>query len=82
MSERWKYQIRTGGVWGLIMALAMSIFDLTDMSFEDAFLSKKNIFRLLYFLLVGTFIIGYYRWNKKAKQENIAILPHDNTIYK
>ncbi|MBP2283751.1 hypothetical protein H4V97_002069 [Flavobacterium sp. CG_23.5] len=73
MSERWKYQIKTGGGWGVFMALAMDLVDLTGMPFQDVFFSKVSIVRFTYFLLAGIFIIGYIKWKKKATSEKIAV---------
>ena len=78
MSERWKYQIKTGGIWGMILSLCLCVFDLFEMTFEDAFLSKKNLLRTLYLVLVGIFIVGYLNWKKK----NSTKLSHDNTVNK
>ena len=53
------------------------------MSFEDAFLSKKNLLRTLYFVLVGAFIVGYLNWKKKViRDDDSAELSHDNAVNK
>ena len=65
MSERWQFQIKNGGVWGLIVSFSIAIIDLFEMSFEDAFLSQEKLLRTLYFVLAGIFIVGYSSWNKK-----------------
>ena len=53
------------------------------MYFEDAFLSKKNLLRTLYFILVGVFIVGYLNWKKKVKRDDdSAELSHDNAVNK
>ena len=69
MSERWKYQIRTGGIYGLILSFVLDLFDSSEMSFNDAFFRQKSIIRLVYFLLIGIFIVGYSGWKKKVKRE-------------
>ena len=65
MSERWQFQIKNGGVWGLIVSFSIAIIDLFEMSFEDAFLSQEKLLRTLYFVLAGIFIVGYSNWKKK-----------------
>lgn len=70
MSERWKYQIKTGGGWGIFTAILIALFDLAEMSFEDAFLSKRFIFREIFFFIFGTFMMGFYFWKAKNKRLN------------
>ncbi len=82
MSERWKFQIKTGLIWGIVLSLCLSVFDVFGMSFEDAFLSKKNLLRTLYFVLTGIFVVSYFRWKKKIKIENTTDLSHDNSVNK
>lgn len=79
MSERWKFQIKNGVFWALFMAFIMSIpFDLIDwanlkyLTFEKAFLlSKLFLFKFLFWILPGIFIIGYFDWKQKKKREKI-----------
>ena len=68
MSERWKFQLKNGLIWGFIVSFIMAAFDLSELSFEDAFLSKENLFRTLYFVLAGIFIVGYSNWKQKIKE--------------
>ena len=82
MSERWKYQLKIGLIWGIVLSLSLSVFDVFGMSFEDAFLSKKNLLRTLYFVLTGIFVVSYFRWKKKIKIENTTDLSHDNSVNK
>ncbi|RTZ03032.1 hypothetical protein EKL98_12230 [Flavobacterium bomense] len=82
MSKRWRFQIKNGMRWGIILSLSLLVFDLFERSFEDAFFSKRNLFRTLYFVLFGIFVIGYLNWKKKIKRDNSADLSHDNTINK
>lgn len=71
MSERWKYQIRTGLPFGIIMPVTMILFDWigSSISFAEAFLSKKFLIYLIVFLLVGVLLIGYSNWREKKKNE-------------
>ena len=80
MSERWQFQIKNGGVWGLIVSFSIAIIDLFEMSFEDAFLSQEKLLRTLYFVLAGIFIVGYSNWKKKNKLERSVELPQNNPI--
>ena len=72
MTDRWKYQIKTGGLWGIATATLISLFNLIDNSFEEEFLSKKFIVKLVFFLITGIFMVGYFSWKKKLKDENKA----------
>ena len=69
MSERWKYQIKTGLPFGIIMPIIMTLFDWygTESSFTAAFLSVKFLIKLVFFLFVGVFGIGYSNWREKQK---------------
>ena len=55
MSERWKYQVKTGGLWGLIIAIVSPTLDLFQLSVEQAFLSRHNLVRTAYFVIEECF---------------------------
>ena len=82
MSERWKFQLKNGLIWGVVLSLFLSVFDLFEMSFEDVFMSKRNLIRTFYFVLTGIFVVSYISWKKKIKRENSADLPHNNSVNK
>ncbi|MFT5251869.1 MAG: NADH:ubiquinone oxidoreductase subunit 6 (subunit J) [Flavobacteriales bacterium] len=82
MTDRWKYQIKTGGMWGFATATIISLFNLTDKSIEEEFLSKKYFIKLLYFILFGILIVGYFSWKKKFKKASPQALPYDHTLNK
>ncbi len=69
MSERWKYQIKSGGFYALFMTLCLTLWDGYCTTFDEAFFSKKFIIRLVMFLLAGVFIIGYFNWKAKIKSK-------------
>ena len=82
MSERWKFQLKNGMIWGLMVSCIMAGFDLFEMTFEDAFLSKKNLSRMLLFVVSGIFVVSYFSWKKKIKRESNTSLSHDNAVNK
>lgn len=82
MSERWKFQIKYGLIWGFMVSFIMVGLDLLEMTFEDAFLSKRNLFRMLFFVLSGIFVVSYFSWKKKIKKESSSGLSHDNAVNK
>jgi hypothetical protein len=82
MTDRWKYQIKTGGLWGFAAATLLSLFNLTEVPFEEEFFSKKYLVKLIFFLIAGIFIVGYISWKKKTKEVNKLKLSHDNTLNK
>ena len=65
-----------------MVSFIMAGFDLFEMPIEDAFLSKKNLSRMLLFILAGIFVVSYFSWKKKIKRENSADLSHDNSVNK
>jgi nicotinamide riboside transporter PnuC len=69
MWERWKYQIKTGLPFGLILPIVITSFDWYGTSFSEAFWTKKFLFSLIVFLFSGIFIIGYFNWREKQKNE-------------
>ena len=82
MSERWKFQLKYGFIWGFMVSFIMAGFDMFEMSIEDAFLSKRNLFRTLFFVFTGIFIVSYFSWKKKIKKEDNLDLSHDNSVNK
>ncbi len=70
MSDRWKYQIKMGGVWGLFMVVFMMLFELKEKSFTQQFSDQNFYIRAVSFILLGIFVLGYFNWNAKNKREN------------
>lgn len=71
MSERWKYQIRKGLPFGIIMPIAMTSLDWfgTSDTFAEAFFTMKFLIKFTVFMAIGIFLIGYSYWREKAKNE-------------
>ena len=69
MSERWKYQIKSGLPFGLLLPIVLGLLDWYGTSFSEDFFTLKFLISLLVFLLGGIFVIGYYNW--KEVQKNI-----------
>jgi hypothetical protein len=70
MSERWKYQIKSGSFFGVTMTIVSSLFDLSEKDFTAIFFSYKFIVRLVIFLILGIFVLGYYNWKEKIKKQS------------
>ena len=71
MNERWKYQIRTGLPFGIIMPIIMTLFDWfgTSATFTEGFFTVKFLIKLIIFLVIGVFLIGYSNWREREKNE-------------
>lgn len=69
MSDRWKYQIKSGLPFGLLLPIFITALDWYGTSFEEAFLTQKFMISLAVFLFAGIFIIGYFNWREKQKNE-------------
>jgi len=69
MSERWKYQLRTGLPFGIILPIGLSLFEWFYTPFNEVFFTPKFFIRFLIFLVVGVFGVGYANWRKKLKDE-------------
>ncbi len=68
MSERWKFQLRSGLIFGLVFTFMMSLMD--EKSLEDQFSSTKFYIRILTNILVGVFVIGYFMWKGQDEKNN------------
>ena len=69
MNDRWKYQIKTGGFWGIFMTAFNVLFEIKEKSVSEQFTSAPFYIRLVGFTLVGIFVLGYFNWKAKQKQE-------------
>ena len=70
MSERWKYQIKTGGAWGVFMSVFMILFDIKNISIAEQ-LSKPDFYiRAVAYIVLGIFVLGYFTWKSKMKQQS------------
>nr|WP_315206070.1 hypothetical protein [uncultured Flavobacterium sp.] len=82
MSKKWKYQLKYGLIWGLLVSFITAAFDLYSMTFQEVYLSEKNTIRTALFVLAGIFVVSYFSWKKKTKSETNMDLSHDNAINK
>lgn len=71
MSERWKYQIKSGLVFGITLAFAISVFKGIEDGFVNEYFTWKFLFKLLIFIAIGIFGIGYFNWKAKVKKEDL-----------
>ena len=69
MNERWKYQIKTGGFWGIFMTAFNVLFELKQVSFLEQISKPTFYIRLVVYVLVGIFVLGYFNWKAKLKRE-------------
>jgi hypothetical protein len=70
MSERWKYQIKMGGFWGIFMIIFMTLFEIKEKPLMEQLSSTNFYIRAGIYLAVGIFGLGYYNWKQKMKSEN------------
>nr|WP_294773506.1 hypothetical protein [uncultured Flavobacterium sp.] len=70
MSERWKYQLKFGGFWGVFMVVFMTLFEISEKPFTEQISSYNFYFRAVVYLAVGIFVLGYFNWKAKVKREN------------
>jgi hypothetical protein len=69
MSERWKYQIKMGGIWGVFMTVFNVLFDIKETPFSAQVAAPTFLFKAIAYILVGIFVLGYFTW--KSKQKNL-----------
>jgi cadmium resistance protein CadD (predicted permease) len=70
MSERWKYQIKTGGLWGVFMVVFMTLFEISEKPLAQQLQSGEFYFRAVVYIVLGIFILGYFNWKAKIKRED------------
>jgi hypothetical protein len=68
MSERWKYQIKTGAPWGVFMIAITTFFGLKENPFMSQIADPNFYFRAVGFILFGIFALGYSSWKTKNKK--------------
>jgi hypothetical protein len=68
MSERWKYQIKTGGFWGIFMSVFGLLFEMKEHPIAQQIAQPKFWFRAVVYLALGIFVLGYVNWKQKEKQ--------------
>ena len=70
MSERWKYQFKTGTFWGVLMAVFTLLFNLKEISFKEQISNSNFWIRLIGYIVVGILILGYFNWKGKEEKVN------------
>ena len=70
MSERWKYQIKTGLPWGIFMIAITSYFGLKEKAFIVQITDTNFYLRAIGYVLFGIFVLGYSSWKNKTKKIN------------
>lgn len=68
MSERWKYQIKMGGIWGVFMTVFNVLFNIKEIPFSVQVATLNFYIRATTFILIGIFVLGYFTWKSKQKQ--------------
>jgi hypothetical protein len=70
MSERWKYQLKMGGFWGLFMSFFNLLFELQEKPINIQLSSANFYIRAAGFLAIGIFFLGYMGWKEKIKRQS------------
>lgn len=68
MSERWKYQIKTGAPWGVFMIIITLFFGLKENPLTAQIADPNFYLRSAGYVLFGIFVLGYSSWKAKKKQ--------------
>ena len=72
MSERWKYQLKYGLFWGIFMVVFMTLFEIKEKPLSEQLYSKDFYIRVVGFIGMGIFFLGYMGWKSKKKAEENA----------
>ncbi len=68
MSERWKYQIKKGLIFGLIWSVLSLLFKLRVSTISEQITSVELYYHIIVGFIIGCFIIGYFDWKVKNKK--------------
>lgn len=69
MSERWRFQIKTGIFWGLFM-IGFSTWSLSGSTpLANQFADNSYYFRAVGYIIFGIFVLGYSSWTAKKRRE-------------
>lgn len=71
MSERWKYQLKMGGFWGVFMVVFMTLFELKEKTVSQQLSDNNFYIRAVSYIVIGIFVLGYFSWKEKVKREKI-----------
>ncbi len=82
MSERWKYQVKTGVFWGLFMIGFSAFVNQENKPISIALTEIDFYFRGVVFLLFGIFVLGILAGNQKLKKTLSSRLSHNNAVNK
>ena len=69
MTARLKYQLVSGGFWGLFMTLFNMLFEIKEKPLSVQLSTVDFYVRALAFILVGIFVLGYINWKAKERKE-------------
>lgn len=75
MSTRWKFQLRSGLIFGSITSVLMMLPELQDATAAAVYLSPKFAIHAIVMIGFGTFILGYLQWCAKQKES-----AHDDAV--
>jgi hypothetical protein len=70
MSERWKYQLKTGLPWGIFMTAFMIVFEIKQVSFLEQISKPFFYFKAICYIALGIFVLGYSSWKSKMRRLN------------
>ncbi|POS03167.1 hypothetical protein [Flavobacterium croceum] len=69
MSDRWKYQLKMGGLWGVFMIVFMTLFEIKEKPLAQQLSDKNFYIRAVAYVGLGIFFLGYMSWKEKIKRE-------------
>lgn len=68
MSERWTFQLKSGLIFAFVFTFMMCV--MNEKSLEIQFNSTNFYIRILTNILVGVFVIGYFKWKGQDEKNN------------
>jgi hypothetical protein len=65
---RLKFALRTGIVWSVITAIISKVFELSEYSFAEVYLSKSFLSYFSFFIIIGAMIFWKFIWEKNERR--------------
>lgn len=59
---KWKFAFVQGIIYGIILFIVTSLFELEEFAFNEVFLSSNGLIKLFFWLIFGVFGYGIGMW--------------------
>jgi len=75
---RLTFALRTGIIWSVITAIITKVFELSQYSFTEVYLSKSFLSFFSFFIIIGAMIFWKFIWAHNEKKYHKLLKEKDN----